>query len=130
VVAHLSKYAVFQKVTVRDASSRYVRLGLYGPRASGFPLPSGAARLPADGELASEVLASATARDGLERDLAEAQSVEVSVALAEALRIEAGRPRLCQDADGSNLADEVGLQAAISTTKGCYVGQEIVARLR
>jgi folate-binding protein YgfZ len=130
VVAHLSKYAVFQKVTVHDVSSRYVLLGLYGPRVSGFQVPFGAVRLPEDGELAGEVLAPATARDGLERDLAEAQSVEVSVASAEALRIEAGRPRLGQDADDTNLADEVGLQGAISTTKGCYVGQEIVARLR
>jgi folate-binding protein YgfZ len=130
VVAHLSKYAVFQKVAVRDASNDYVRLGLYGPRASGFDLPSGAVRLPGDGEFAGEVLAAAAARASLERALAEARSVEVSLDSAEALRIEAGRPRLGQDADATNLADEVGLQGAISTTKGCYVGQEIVARLR
>ena len=34
------------------------------------------------------------------------------------------------DATEANVPDEVHLQAAISTTKGCYVGQEIVARLR
>jgi folate-binding protein YgfZ len=32
--------------------------------------------------------------------------------------------------DSSNLPDEVGMDDAISTTKGCYVGQEVVARLR
>ncbi len=32
--------------------------------------------------------------------------------------------------DSKNLPDEVGLARAISTTKGCYVGQEVVARLR
>ncbi len=49
---------------------------------------------------------------------------------AEALRIEAGRPRFGEDIDETNLPDEAGLDAAISATKGCYVGQEIVARRR
>ena len=35
-----------------------------------------------------------------------------------------------KSADNSHFPDEVGLDAAISTTKGCYVGQEIVARTR
>jgi folate-binding protein YgfZ len=64
------------------------------------------------------------------RSLESSGGVPASEPLAEALRIEAGRPRFGQDADGSHLADEVGLAAAVSTTKGCYVGQEIVARLR
>src|SRR5262249_55405263 len=38
--------------------------------------------------------------------------------------------RLGKDANDSNLPEEVGLSAAISSTKGCYVGQEVVARLR
>ncbi len=59
-----------------------------------------------------------------------AGSVAVSETTAEILRVEAGRPRFGSDADESNLADEVGLDASISTTKGCYVGQEIVARMR
>ena len=49
---------------------------------------------------------------------------------AEILRVEAGRPRFGVESDPNSLPDELGLQAAISTTKGCYVGQEIVARLR
>jgi folate-binding protein YgfZ len=32
--------------------------------------------------------------------------------------------------DSTNLPDEVGMDDAISPTKGCYVGQEVVARLR
>jgi folate-binding protein YgfZ len=49
---------------------------------------------------------------------------------AEILRVEAGRPRFGLDIDGTNLPDEAGLATAISATKGCYVGQEIVARRR
>jgi tRNA-modifying protein YgfZ len=44
--------------------------------------------------------------------------------------VEAGRPRFGQDATGDNVPAEVGLEPAISWTKGCYVGQEIVARMR
>ena len=47
---------------------------------------------------------------------------------AEILRVEAGRPRLGKDADDTHMPEEVGLSSAISATKGCYVGQEVVAR--
>ena len=69
-------------------------------------------------------------RAELDAALAAAGSRLVAEETAEILRVEAGRPRFGQDADESNLPDEIGLRAAISTTKGCYVGQEIVARLR
>ena len=46
-------------------------------------------------------------------------------------RIEAGIPRCGVDMDEATLAPEAGLEArAISYTKGCYVGQEILNRLR
>jgi folate-binding protein YgfZ len=49
---------------------------------------------------------------------------------AECLRIESGRPRLGLDMDGSTIPQEAGLnERAVSFTKGCYVGQETVARL-
>jgi folate-binding protein YgfZ len=49
----------------------------------------------------------------------------------ETLRIEAGIPRFKQDMDESNLAPETGIEArAISYSKGCYIGQEVIARIR
>ena len=48
----------------------------------------------------------------------------------EALRIDAGFPRFGHDVDGSTLALEAGLDAACDPDKGCYIGQEIVARIR
>jgi folate-binding protein YgfZ len=129
VVAHLGRYAALQKASVRDASAEYVRVALYGPGAAGFSSPAGV-RLPADGEIAGEILAPAGDGDAIRRSLAAAGSVSVSDVTAEVLRVEAGRPRLFQDATDASLPDELGLQAAISATKGCYVGQEVVARLR
>lgn len=48
----------------------------------------------------------------------------------EALRVETGRPRYGIDLDDSVIPQEAGLnERAVSFTKGCYVGQETVARL-
>jgi folate-binding protein YgfZ len=49
----------------------------------------------------------------------------------ELARIEAGIPRFLQDMDETNLPPETGLERnAISYTKGCYIGQEVIARIR
>src|SRR4029077_577828 len=47
------------------------------------------------------------------------------------LRIEAGTPVYGLDIDDSNLPQEVGrTERTVSFTKGCYIGQETVARIR
>jgi folate-binding protein YgfZ len=48
----------------------------------------------------------------------------------EMLRIEAGIPRYGIDMDETNVVTEAGLDDAVSYTKGCYVGQEIIARIK
>jgi tRNA-modifying protein YgfZ len=49
---------------------------------------------------------------------------------AEVVRVERGRPRYGVDIDDSTIPQEAGLnERAVSFTKGCYVGQETVARL-
>ncbi len=54
----------------------------------------------------------------------------VSEDAAECLRVESGRPRFGLDIDESVIPQEAGLnERAVSFTKGCYVGQETVARL-
>ncbi|MEP7132659.1 MAG: hypothetical protein ABI914_05810 [Acidobacteriota bacterium] len=130
VLAHLRKYAVFQKVGIEDRSGDFARLGIVGP-----PLPTSAAgadsiSLPGEAEFDSELLVPAAGLEAATGRLESAGLAALDDASAEVLRVEAGRPRFGQDADESHLPDEVGLSEAISTTKGCYVGQEIVARLR
>jgi tRNA-modifying protein YgfZ len=54
----------------------------------------------------------------------------VSTAVVDCLRVERGRPRYGLDLDDTVIPQEAGLNArAVSFTKGCYVGQETVARL-
>lgn len=49
----------------------------------------------------------------------------------ETARIEAGLPRFGQDMEPANLASETGIEnRAISYTKGCYIGQEVISRIR
>ena len=55
---------------------------------------------------------------------------EASLETAEILRIESGRPRLGFDLGDDVIPQEAGInERAISFTKGCYIGQETVARL-
>jgi len=57
-------------------------------------------------------------------------AVEIDEATADVLRVEHGRPRYGVDLDDSVIPQEAGLNdRAVSFTKGCYVGQETVARL-
>lgn len=49
----------------------------------------------------------------------------------ESARLEAGIPRFGADMDETNLAPEAGIETrAISYAKGCYIGQEVIARIR
>jgi folate-binding protein YgfZ len=62
--------------------------------------------------------------------LVDAGATPVSEAAAEIVRVEQGRPRYGVDIDEGTIPQEAGLNdRAVSFTKGCYVGQETVARL-
>jgi len=69
-------------------------------------------------------------RDAIRMKLVEAGAVETSEETAETLRIEAGRPRFGTDMSTDTIPLEAGLEdRAISFTKGCYVGQEVIVRV-
>src|SRR5262249_53366715 len=64
------------------------------------------------------------------KTLADAGALECMPAAIESARLEAGFPLFGQDITEDNLPQEVGRDAqAISFTKGCYLGQETVARI-
>jgi folate-binding protein YgfZ len=77
-----------------------------------------------------DVLCETARTDELRAALAARGAVPVSEAASEARRVERGRPRYGIDLDESVIPQEAGLnEQAVSFTKGCYVGQETVARL-
>ncbi|MCR4376200.1 MAG: hypothetical protein NUW22_15275 [Acidobacteria bacterium] len=62
--------------------------------------------------------------------LASAGASEATADLVNALRVEAGRPLFGVDMNTETIPLEAGLlDRAISTTKGCYVGQEVIVRI-
>jgi folate-binding protein YgfZ len=62
-------------------------------------------------------------------ELRKAGAVEISAALYEVLRIENGLPLYGVDMDETTVVLETGLDEAVSFNKGCYIGQEIIARI-
>src|SRR5215213_9276032 len=78
-----------------------------------------------------DVLCLAEDTDAVRQALAGAGAERVSEATAELVRVERGRPRWGAELDEMTIPQEADLNdRAVSFTKGCYVGQETVARLR
>jgi folate-binding protein YgfZ len=77
-----------------------------------------------------DVLCAADDTDAVRDALLGAGAAPASEEAAEILRVERGRPRYGHDLDDTTIPQEAGLnERAVSFTKGCYVGQETVARL-
>lgn len=77
-----------------------------------------------------DVLCDAAAGEAVAAALGAAGAQPVGEAAAEILRVERGRPRYGVDIGEDTIPQEAGLnERAVSFTKGCYVGQETVARL-
>ncbi|MFL5820904.1 MAG: YgfZ/GcvT domain-containing protein [Solirubrobacteraceae bacterium] len=77
-----------------------------------------------------DVICDAERGEEVRAGLAARGAAAVSEEAAECLRVESGRPRWGLELDQATIPEEAGLnQRAVSFTKGCYVGQETVARL-
>jgi folate-binding protein YgfZ len=77
-----------------------------------------------------DVLCAADDTDAVRAALLAAGAAPASEQAAEILRVERGRPRYGHELDDTTIPQEAGLnERAVSFTKGCYVGQETVARL-
>jgi folate-binding protein YgfZ len=72
----------------------------------------------------------ADAASDLWAELMKSGALPVDSNVLETLRIEAGEPRYGVDMDETNVVSETNLDDAISFTKGCYIGQEIIARIK
>jgi folate-binding protein YgfZ len=88
------------------------------------------------------IRASHTGEDGFDLFIDSSRKAELQQALEaagaqpvgedtfEILRVEAGIARFGQDMDETNVVPETNLDDAVSFTKGCYVGQEIIVRIK
>ena len=141
---HLTMYSIGREVAVADAGGERAILSLIGPRA--FELAGGAVRTaPHASETGTlegvefvavgtregvDLIAAAADAERLRDALHAAGAVEVSAEAVEILRIEAGVPRFGAEMTTETMPAEAGVvEDAVSFTKGCYIGQETVARL-
>jgi tRNA-modifying protein YgfZ len=140
---HLTMYSIGRDVRVGDATAERAFISLIGPRAAEIagtpPLPEFANEAT---KLASVDVVAVGTREGIdilfpaaERErvvaaLTDAGAVEVSPEAVEILRVEAGVPRFGAEMDAGTMPAEASIvDDAVSFTKGCYIGQETVARL-
>jgi tRNA-modifying protein YgfZ len=128
VLAHMLRtYALGRDVQWEDLSASRALVSVVGPAARELfegPEHSFEER---DGRMyvATALGVDVVGEPGLELDFE-----TVTEEAAECLRIESGRPRLGFDMDAETMPQEAGInERAVSFTKGCYVGQETVARL-
>jgi folate-binding protein YgfZ len=81
-------------------------------------------------DVGADVICDSEDTERVKAALLDAGAVEIDESAADVLRVERGRPRYGVDLDDSVIPQEAGLnERAVSFTKGCYVGQETVARL-
>jgi folate-binding protein YgfZ len=144
VERHLRMYSVGREVEIGDVTGDWAILSLIGPAATevaGAPPQGSEHDQRFYGRDGLEILAVATdagldlivrsAQAGDLRELLErSDAVAVSEAAAEIVRVESGRPRFGREITTATLPQEAGIdERAVSFTKGCYIGQETVARL-
>jgi aminomethyltransferase len=145
----LGRYAPFYRVGLEDlseADAPWGVLGLYGPRAgdllddpelaehesvkvslNGASLLAAGVAIPVPGY---DLLGPAGALEAARNHLRERGAVPAGLDVYETARIQAGVPRFGSDITPENFPGEAGmLERAVSFEKGCYPGQETVARM-
>jgi folate-binding protein YgfZ len=138
VVRHmLNTYTLGRDVQWEDVGEGHSVLSLLGPAADRLldqappaeehSFVDTGAGLWVRTDLGVDLLCSAERAEQLRAEL---EVEEVSEEVAECVRIESGRPRLGFDMDAETIPQEAGInERAVDFEKGCYVGQETVARL-
>jgi folate-binding protein YgfZ len=91
--------------------------------------PVSAIRATHTGEDGFDLFVGASGAASLFEGLVAAGARAIGFDALETLRIEAGLPRHGVDMDETNVVLETGQDEAVSFTKGCYIGQEIIARI-
>lgn len=149
VLATMERHLIMDDVVIRPAGDGMDQLGVYGEGAAAaleaaipgldvaslppyfHKVASGirVARTPELGVAGFHLFASPDALGELQGRLRAAGAEELPEEEAEVLRIEAGRPRYGLDMDQERLPIEANLDDAVSFTKGCYLGQEVIARV-
>ena len=144
LATHLDTYRIGRDVEVSDRSNENALLSVIGPATRSFlespSIGNEGSHAPISIEGISctalgtpegiDLICSSADREPLISALQMKGLVEVPEEAAEIIRVEAGRPRFGFELDQSVMPAEVGIvERAVNFEKGCYLGQEPVARL-
>jgi folate-binding protein YgfZ len=128
LVEFLTSMRFMLRVEPADVTGEAAVLTLMGPNRGAGP-PPGATASTADA-FGMDVIVAREALPDLTAELEAGGMVPAGIAAYEALRIAAHRPRLGADTDHRTIPHEVGwIGTAVHLSKGCYRGQETVARV-
>jgi folate-binding protein YgfZ len=149
VLKTISRFTMAGDFKVTDVTDESAIVSLQGKRAGEVVekvLNTIVTDLPRNGvnehEGVTIIRATHTAEDGFDLVFDATRAAEMREALQDAgatpvdqetfeiLRIEAGIARFGRDMDETNVVPELNLEDAVSYTKGCYVGQEIIVRIK
>jgi tRNA-modifying protein YgfZ len=140
---HLEMYKVGRDVAIAELTGERAILSLIGPRsveiAATPALPENACEalsvagiecLAAGTAAGIDLIAKSAEAERLREALLTGGAVEVVPEAVEMVRVEAGVPRFGAEMGTETMPAEAGIvERAVSFTKGCYIGQEPVARL-
>ena len=141
---HIDRYIIADDVTLEDVTGEMSTIAIEGPRSAavlerlGAPLPEADfATLSWGGSIVARV--SSTGARGYSIFMLPTKKAEIIAALnipeataeeARTVRIEHGKPRYGEEITERYLVQETAQLNAVSFSKGCYLGQEIVERVR
>jgi folate-binding protein YgfZ len=126
VFQNLHRFTFAGDFFVQDMSGGYEYFEIFNSPADP-PNPGNA--LIFDGTASTDYFVPIDASAAFENDLRASGAIELTDELYELLRIENGVPKYGVDMDESTVVLETGLDEAVSFNKGCYIGQEIIARI-
>jgi folate-binding protein YgfZ len=144
LLRHLSMYKIGRDVSVDEVTDELTVISVLGPAAAEIALggPAGpehahrpatvgdAACVAVSTDLGVDLLAPRAAAAEVLAALAAAGAEAVGTDAAEIARVESGRPRFGREMTTATIPQEAGInERAVSFSKGCYIGQETVARL-
>jgi aminomethyltransferase len=144
---HIQRYIIADQVELEDVTASTAAIGLEGPGAAailaelGAPVPvdgyshaawaeATVAAVTVTGQAGVRIFCPAEQAAGLVHRLETAGAVAASAEDARLVRIENGKPRYGEDIRETSLPQETQQMHAVSFNKGCYLGQEIVERIR
>lgn len=147
IYEHLDKFIIADDVTLEDVTDWTATVNLEGPRAVevlhslGAPTPEQdraiaswgerfVARVSATGASGFSVFVPIAEKDSLSGQLEGVGAVQADPQIVNIVRLENGTPAYGIDFGEMQIPQETNLMNALHFSKGCYLGQEIVERVR